>query len=192
MSSKNKLTRDEVFGLIDGERAFQDTTVAAWLGGVGAKPPVFSLGEHATMLRHYIRLADEAYVTKVGDQHALGVLRKIAGISVRAMEQVGVVYRDGKYFAGRNHGISREHVYQAISGEREYQDQRWEDLDDRNTVGDFLTYLNRYATLLTDSLNPDEPQAALDNFRKIAGIAVACMERHGAPARSTGRLGEAK
>jgi hypothetical protein len=77
-------------------------------------------------------------------------------------------------------------VYQLIDGEREYQNRLPPNRTDNEprTVGDYLTMLQHY---LNDAqrewvMNAGSQQA-LDVVRKIAGIAVHCMEDHGAPAR---------
>ena len=82
---------------------------------------------------------------------------------------------------------SREHVYKVIDTEREYQDL----LDDTrtdgsdHTVGDYVTMMQHYQNELVRAwtLNPGDA-AALEVMRKIAGIAVHCMEDHGAPTRN--------
>jgi hypothetical protein len=81
---------------------------------------------------------------------------------------------------------SRKEVYEAIDTERAYQDRlpatRTEGHD--HSVGDYITMLARYqqhlVTAWTD--NPGDTEA-LHVMRKIAGIAVHCMEDHGAPRR---------
>lgn len=74
---------------------------------------------------------------------------------------------------------TRESVYTLIDGERHYQDQKWGDLDARNSVGDFLNYLGVELDNARKAYHgPDAPQAALEHVRKLAGVAVACMEAH--------------
>jgi hypothetical protein len=87
--------------------------------------------------------------------------------------------------------MERTEVYKLIDGERDYQDslatlRNWSEAD-RNpaqSVGDFLTlmdvYLHKAQVAYAD--NPGDT-AALDVVRKMAGIAVYCMEEHGAPPR---------
>jgi hypothetical protein len=77
---------------------------------------------------------------------------------------------------------NRRSVYKAIDRERDYQESLGPDRSDGNqrSVGDYCTMLSSYTAKLiaawTD--NPGDTQA-LDVFRKIAGIAVHCMEDHG-------------
>ena len=81
---------------------------------------------------------------------------------------------------------TRDEVYDAVNSERDYQDRLGSDrTDGRNrTVGDYITMLQHYQGALVDAwtLNPGDEQA-LEVMRKIAGIAVHCMEDHGAPHR---------
>lgn len=87
--------------------------------------------------------------------------------------------------------MEREEVYKVIDGEREYQDERWSadnhaesrDSLDR-TVDEFALYIQRYANNLTDVAGTtDKNEDKLDVVRKIAGLCVACGEKHGLPER---------
>ena len=89
--------------------------------------------------------------------------------------------------------INREHVYAAIDSERDYQDHlkrnRTSNPTDGtrsidHTVGDFVTMMQQYQNNLVAAWtnNPGD-QEALEIMRKIGGIAVNCMEQHGAPNR---------
>ncbi len=87
---------------------------------------------------------------------------------------------------------TRQEVYEAIDTERDYQDRviakdpsRHDAAVDANhSVGAYLTmldtYLRRAQDAWTDNAGHDK---ALEVVRKIAGIAVHCMEDHGAPKR---------
>lgn len=84
----------------------------------------------------------------------------------------------------------RKEVYEAIDGERAYQQQRWAHSachgTDHSPI-EFLVYMRSYVNEALEyvSRNP-EPEAserAMHNVRKIAALAVACMEIHGAPRR---------
>lgn len=87
--------------------------------------------------------------------------------------------------------MNRTEVYKLIDGEREYQQKLAEVRDwsesDRNhaqSVGDFITLLDVYVQR-AQAAYADNPgnTAALDVIRKIAGIAVYCMELHETPPR---------
>jgi hypothetical protein len=82
--------------------------------------------------------------------------------------------------------ISRDEVYAAIDGERDYQDALPPSRTDGKvkTVGDYLTLarvcLNRADADYTG--NPGDLQA-LDELRKVAALIVHCLEVHGCPQR---------
>jgi len=86
--------------------------------------------------------------------------------------------------------MKRNDVYKLIDGERDYQDElpasRTLKYDNGSchTVGDYVTMLSHYTNKAVEewTLNPGD-DAALNIMRKIAGIAVHCMEDHGAPER---------
>lgn len=88
--------------------------------------------------------------------------------------------------------MKRNLVYAMIDGERDYQNEQiakfnW---NEPKRVGEFLTILRVYLTKaenawVTDSDNakPEERQS-LHEIRKLAALAIACLESHGAPPRS--------
>lgn len=83
--------------------------------------------------------------------------------------------------------MERRKVYELIDGERSYQDTLPPSRTDGvpHTVGDYLVMLDCYLRRAKDDwTNNAGNEQALDEIRKIAGIAVHCMEDHGAPARS--------
>jgi hypothetical protein len=88
----------------------------------------------------------------------------------------------------------RPEVYKLIDGERDYQDSFIANPNNnrseggepyaKRTVGEFLVMLDSYLRRAKDGwTNNAGNEQALDNIRKIAGIAVHCMEKHGAPER---------
>lgn len=85
---------------------------------------------------------------------------------------------------------TRAEVYKAIDSERDYQDNFV--LPDRkyyqtHTLGEFILMLSQYADQArqkwTHHSDKDAVPPSLEEVRKIAGIAVRCMEQHGAPQR---------
>jgi len=77
--------------------------------------------------------------------------------------------------------LSREATYAALDSERAYQERRW---PGGRTVDEFVLYLIEY----TDQARriagtTDDKKAKLDAIRKVGGLAVACMDQHGAPHR---------
>jgi len=83
---------------------------------------------------------------------------------------------------------TRDQVYKAIDEERDYQDRLPEVRTDgsEHTVGDYIVMLNHYMQEMNRewTMNPGDGRA-LDVMRKIAGIAVHCMEDHGAIRRKS-------
>jgi GTP cyclohydrolase III len=79
----------------------------------------------------------------------------------------------------------REEVYRVIDAERDYQNSlgpdRTDTEDGSHEVGEYITMLHHYLNEATSSWTKNAgSQAALHNMRKIAAIAVRCMEEHGA------------
>lgn len=83
--------------------------------------------------------------------------------------------------------LSREHVYDVVDTERDYQDRLPPARTDGQprSVGDYVTMMQYYQQQLVAAwtTNPGDYEA-LHVMRKIAGIAVHCMEDHGAYART--------
>jgi hypothetical protein len=82
--------------------------------------------------------------------------------------------------------ITRADVYKAIDSERYYQELQ----EDKNgwqkkkTVGEWIVLMNHYTTELNRVWSTSKgDEEALHFMRKLAGIAVHCMEENGAPHR---------
>lgn len=83
--------------------------------------------------------------------------------------------------------VSRYEVYQAIDGERNYQegwrDPTLTDTGGKHTVQEFLTYIQCYTEeAITVGCKRPDPVAKplqLHALRKIAALAVSAMEQHG-------------
>lgn len=78
---------------------------------------------------------------------------------------------------------TRQEVYNAIDGERAYQEK----LNPRTlSIGEEIALTLKYTQKSLDewsnNFNPPE-QEALSMLRKVAAICVRCMEHHGAPQR---------
>jgi hypothetical protein len=89
---------------------------------------------------------------------------------------------------------SRGDVYAAIDGERAYQDSLWPRTDRQDdtptsklTIGEYVLMLEDYATQARAVWRTEKkPEAnTLHVVRKLAAIAVNCMEQHGAPRRAS-------
>ena len=84
---------------------------------------------------------------------------------------------------------TREAVYREIDSERDYQDNLWpgRGVGEPNhlTVGEFVLLLEEYILKARAEWTVEsKPEVnTLDIVRKVAGIAVNCMEQNGAPMR---------
>ena len=87
--------------------------------------------------------------------------------------------------------LKRPEVYKLIDGEREYQDSRWNASTTTSqgwhTPQEWLTFIQDYAGEALHIGCREADQVAyvkqLGILRKIAGMATAAMEQHGAPPR---------
>jgi len=83
--------------------------------------------------------------------------------------------------------VKRDEVYAAIDTERAYQDDKWgEAVDPRPlSIGEDILLIEEYVLKARQAWSTEHrPEVgALEQIRKIAGIAVRCMENHGAPKR---------
>ncbi len=81
-------SRDQVYEAIDSERDYQDALGADRTDGFD-----HTVGEYLVMLDTYLRKAKDAWTMNAGNKAALEEIRKIAGISVRCMEDHGAPFR---------------------------------------------------------------------------------------------------
>lgn len=74
-------------------------------------------------------------------------------------------------------------VLAAVTAEREYQVRKWGNLDDTNSVGDFILYMERELEKARDAYkNPatiTDDSTTLAGIRKVATLGIAALERHG-------------
>jgi hypothetical protein len=83
--------------------------------------------------------------------------------------------------------MERSQVYMAIDQERVYQDAKWGDLDSRNSLGDFLIYLgHRLDAARNHYHGPGNEHESLKYVQQVAAVAVAVLEKFGAPSRVRG------
>jgi hypothetical protein len=84
--------------------------------------------------------------------------------------------------------MDRSEVYRLIDGERKYQDARWLKPAHSHSVTEYLVYIRDY---VEDALHrvshEDGDQGIRPNVRKIAALAVACMEENQTPPRISTR-----
>jgi hypothetical protein len=79
---------------------------------------------------------------------------------------------------------SRDEVYTAIDTERNYQEERWP--FHKHSATEFLVFINHYVSkAMACASTENHNDNVLDGLRKIAALAVAAMEEHGAPPRIT-------
>lgn len=91
----------------------------------------------------------------------------------------------------RTFKVTTSDVFKAIDGERNYQESRWNPetttTNGIHTVHEWLDYIVDYAQeakhWLTREAKQHSDPKALENVRKIAAMAVCCMEQNGAPQR---------
>lgn len=79
--------------------------------------------------------------------------------------------------------MRRQEVYQIIDGERFYQDDLWHDLDNKNSIGDFMVYMQNYLNKAMIANNPNQPNDSLNELRKVVAIGIGCFEKFGVPPR---------
>lgn len=85
--------------------------------------------------------------------------------------------------------MNREQIFAAIEKERAYQNEQWgTEFDDQNTINDWVTYINLYASRATEmdrTTKVIDVQKIKKNLLKAATLAVAALEtieRNGLPA----------
>jgi D-aminopeptidase len=90
--------------------------------------------------------------------------------------------------------MKREEVYKLIDGERDYQESRWnnnteqrsgkDDILDRDkSLAEWLNYIEFHLNEGKHAVYALEPKKAKEAVRKIAALAVVCMEYNDCPPR---------
>ena len=87
---------------------------------------------------------------------------------------------------------TREEVFAAINGEREYQDSKWSadrtDSGGSHTVDEWLVYIEDYVNeakhFTSRNSNPKAREFVLNALRKIGAMAVAAQEQNGVRTRA--------
>jgi hypothetical protein len=93
------------------------------------------------------------------------------------------------HFLERKFMTPRNEVYAAIDTERDYQGRVWTESGANGngvlSIGEQILLIEEYAAHARACWSKEaQPEiGALNIIRKIAGIAVHCMEDHGAPRR---------
>ena len=86
---------------------------------------------------------------------------------------------------------TRDEVYYAINTERDYQDRIWNSFTTtskgQHSVAEWLVYMEDYLNeakhITSRRADPEGTQRPLEIIRKIAAMAVACMEQNGCTIR---------
>jgi hypothetical protein len=178
----------EIYKLIDDERDYQQAKYPDTR--VGAR----SFGDYLTLIEHYFHKAQAAYRAANGDSAAMGVIREIAGLGVRCMEELGAAFRDDVVPRLVTPLTPRQLAYMAIRQERAYQISKWipKGIDDANWyVGDWLVFLRTYINKAYDAMmngamigTGSNVNPVRDNIRKITALCVAAMEHINTPSRA--------
>ena len=86
--------------------------------------------------------------------------------------------------------MERKEVYKCIDGERDYQDKVWgtrrtldNTPDEEKSVAEWVNYIEYHLGKAKDKVYHLDTQAALEELRKVAALAVRAMEIHGTPER---------
>lgn len=182
--AKDVVPRAEVYEAIDTERTYQ-------IGKWGTNYPDESVKDFVNYSEKYLGAAKE-HAAQGNDPAALDDLRKVAGLAVACMERHGAPERGEEVGEGASISgpTTRADVYKALDSERSYQSEKWGTDYPEESVADFIKYTEKYLHAAKEHADQGNELGALDDFRKVGGLAVACMEKHGAPMRVTEKASE--
>lgn len=86
---------------------------------------------------------------------------------------------------------TREEVYQALDGERDYQNSLYptSETEGFHSVAEYILYLEDYIaearSIASRTWGPEATTQCLDVIRKITALGVVCMEQNGIVQRKT-------
>lgn len=89
-----KASRDEVYDVLDGERAYQETR---WNADTTENEGRHVVAEWVLYMEHYLNLAKQALSTQPepsAQLQALHIVRKVTALGVACMEQNGAPQRE--------------------------------------------------------------------------------------------------
>lgn len=180
--------RYTVFAAIVGEREYQEQR---WKHTCAVEEKPYTPDSQRTVAEYLSFIAgynvDLLYAVShvAGPQDALDVFRKLAALCVACMEANGACPREldtgtpGFYEDGP---LSQKRVFNIIDTERQYQDQLGMDRTDgrHHTVSGYVIMFQHYLAKAYEQwiIHPGD-EYAIDVIRKLAGIAVSAMEKHG-------------
>jgi len=88
------------------------------------------------------------------------------------------------------HKMNREEVYDRIDTERDYQDLKWSPRREKNNTPDeskppaeWINYIEYHISKAKNEVYLLNDDLALAEVRKVAALAVRCLEIHGCPER---------
>lgn len=80
---------------------------------------------------------------------------------------------------------TRDEVYDALDGERAYQESRWQ--GEEHELGSYILYMEDYMAELKHLIARNAWERVQDKamgiMRKVTALGVASMEQHGVPPR---------
>lgn len=86
--------------------------------------------------------------------------------------------------------MERREVYKCLDTERDYQDLRWTPRREKNDTPDeqkppaeWLNYMQKHVNLANDEVYNLNDEKVLAHIRKVAALAVRCLELYGCPER---------
>lgn len=86
--------------------------------------------------------------------------------------------------------MERKEVYKCLDIERDYQDLRWGSRREKNNTPDaekppaeWINYIEHHLSKAKEQVYLLEDENALAEIRKVAALAVRCLELHGCPER---------
>lgn len=79
--------------------------------------------------------------------------------------------------------LNRKYIYESIDSERKYQDNLDRNVIKNQTPLEHLSIIRKITRDMEDWFYNNPGQPPMDYMRKIAAVAVKCMEEHGAPFR---------
>lgn len=86
--------------------------------------------------------------------------------------------------------MERNEVYKRLDTERDYQDARWSPRRDKNNTPDeekppaeWINYIEYHISKAKEEVYLLNDEEALAHVRKVAALAIRCLELHGCPER---------
>lgn len=85
--------------------------------------------------------------------------------------------------------MKREEVYKQIDAERERQNEIWGHDSDSKTIGSHITFIDTYLHAAKDGFTyTNGNRKSLDAIRRIAALAVRCLEIHETPVKESAAI----